>query len=1079
MKSRFLLFKASAGSGKTYNLAIQYIALLVARGEQEFRHTLAVTFTNKATAEMKDRILEFLYDMWKGRPKSQEKIAETRKVLGELYELELSDEEIRERCHRALHAILHDYSRFTVCTIDAFFQSVLRSMAHELKLSARLQVDLDDKAIIELAVESLIENLRQNNRDVLPWLRQYIEQQLEEGRPWDVRRELKEVAQMIFKEEYLKRALDKRNQTFDIQHITAFKKTLQEEKHRLLAPLKEEAKRFEEIMQKTGMDYEELFSYQGDVDRFITQMKDGNTEANFGKRLSDMADDPLKLLKAPLRKRTDLRPTAQLLAEQLKRIGEMFTQAIPRIGTLNLALTNLTPMGLLGAIDNEVSRLSAERSRFMLARTPIMLRSMVQGEDASFVFERTGTQFHNIMIDEFQDTSLMQWENFRTLLLDNLASGGLSLVVGDIKQSIYRWRNGDWRILYGLDHEGYRGTPLTSKPLDENYRSQGRIVRFNNSFFPLAAEVLDKMESGDSQVLQYIYNKEEVEQKITTDPEAGMVRIRLCKPKGKETEEAWPQMMLDDVALQIEQLHEAGVPYREMAILLRHNRHIRPLITYFAQKLPHIRLVSGEAFLLGASVAVKMVVEALQVVDDPNRDPVALFDLVQLYHREVLGETAEIPPSKPVDYLAMLPEEFRNRLTALRHLPLYELCERLYQLLQLEKIADRQDAYLFTFFDELSAYLRDNPSDIPTFLQYWEDRLQTIPIPGSEVDGICIYTIHKSKGLAFHTVLMPFAEWDIEKDRTQSTHWCLPSEPPFNEMGTLPIHFSAKKIQGTLFEDDYKAEHANRRADELNALYVAFTRAKGNLLVWGMSQHDMGDGKWDKTVADLMYDILKERPESRQEGESEEQWLCTFGTAPDIPVTQDKKETMETEVTMQSYEGGFSFRQSGQAEEFIRAAGEQTPTDEQQLGYLEQGKLLHYIFSQIETADDIERVTERFARQGVLKSRKQVEQVRALAHNGLRHERVGDWFSGRYRLFNECNILIPDPDHAGKLLKRRPDRVMLSDDHIIVVDFKFGKADEAYKTQVREYIHILQSMYPSHTVEGWLWYVYKNKTEQV
>ena len=446
--------------------------------------------------------------------------------------------------------------------------------------------------------------------------------------------------------------------------------------------------------------------------------------------------------------------------------------------------------------------------------------------------------------------------------------------------------------------------------------------------------------------------------------------------------------------------------------------------------------------------------------------------------REVLGDETDIPPSKPGDYMTMLPEAFRSQLTALRHLPLYELCERLCQLLQLEKIAERQDAYLFTFFDELSAYLRDNPADIPTFLQYWEDRLQAIPIPGSEVDGICIYTIHKSKGLAFHTVLMPFAEWDIEKDRTQSVHWCLPSEPPVNEMGTLPVHFSAKKIQGTLFEEDYKAEHANRRADELNALYVAFTRAKGNLFVWGMSRHNMDDDKWDKSVADLMYGILKDRPEFRQEGDGEEQWLYTFGTVPDTPQVSDKKEGRETEVTMKSYEGNFTFRQSGQAEEFIRQAGDETPADEQQLGYLEQGKLLHYIFSQIETADDIECVTERFARQGVLKSRKQVEQVRTLARNGLRHERVGDWFSGRYRLFNECNILIPDRA-TGKLTKKRPDRVMMSDDRIIVVDFKFGKPNDDYKKQVGRYMEILQDMYPDKKVEGWLWYVYKNKTEQV
>ena len=1087
MQSRFLLLKASAGSGKTFNLALQYIALLLVHGEREYRHTLAVTFTNKATAEMKDRILQFLYNFWKDQGDADAE-AECKRLLHEDYGLDLTDEEFRQRAGRALHTILHDYSRFYVSTIDAFFQSVLRNMAHELGLSARLQVDLDDKDVIELAVENLVDNLRHDNRDVLPWLRRYIEQQLAEGRPWDVRRELKHMAGMLFQEEYLKRSLLPSNQPFDLDNIGHFRAMLEAERKRILQPVSQRTEEFEAALQQTGYDYETLFSYQADIRNYIDHMKAGNLGANFGKRLAGMVDEPTKMLKSPLRKDTSLHDTIARLADLLERLHEAHERAAAQVGSIDLALANLTPMGLLGAIDDEVTRLSNERNRFMLARTPIMLRRMVGSDDASFVFERTGTLFHNIMIDEFQDTSRLQWENFRVLLLDNLASGGLSMIVGDIKQSIYRWRNGDWHILYGLGRNGYNGVPLLERPLDVNYRSLGRIVSFNNRFFPIAAAKLDLLTGNDCHQLGMLYA--DVEQQIDPkkDAEGGYVRINLCHSSEKEVAEAWPEVMLSDLCQQVAELHSQGLPYEEMTILLRKNRYIEPVVSYFATHMPEVQLVSNEAFLLGASVAVRLIVNALQMVDDRDRDPVAVRYVARHYltdvlHRDVSENEAMLPPVEDI-----LPEAFVAHLEELRHLPLYELCETLYRRLDIRQIP-QQDAYLFCFFDELANYLRDNPSDIPTFLQYWNDRMQNIAIPGGTAQGIRIYTIHKSKGLAFHTVLMPFAEWNVEKDMQTDLYWCTPDEAPLNAMGSLPVKFSADKIRGTVFEADYNDEHANRRADELNTLYVAFTRAKANLYVWGMSKGETTEEedkkflgqKLDETVADLMHVALNEVEGIGIETEGEESpyTIYSFGSGPARFEHRGKdSEEGNIRVEMQSYEGGFSFRQSGQAEEFVRQAGEETDIDQQTLGYIEQGKLLHYVFSQIHTADDIDRVVRNFAQQGVLKSQQQVKQVSALAHRGLHHKQVQDWFSGRYQLFNECNILIPDAD-TGKLLKRRPDRVMMSDERIIVVDFKFGRPIEDYKTQVQKYMNILQSMYPAKQVEGWLWYVYKNRTEEV
>ena len=1074
MTPRFLLFKASAGSGKTYNLAMQYIALLVAKGEGEFRHTLAVTFTNKATAEMKERILEFLHEFWKGTAKEDD-VEALRKLLRDDYHLTIPDEELKERCHKALWAILHDYGRFCVSTIDAFFQTVMRNMAHELGLNARLQADLDDKNVVELAVENMLENLRNDDQNTLPYVKNYIEQKLADGEQWDVRKELKEMAKLLFEEAYQKRSINPEvDKDFNMQNIAQFRKMLKDERDAAIKPLKKYADAFEDVLRDLGMDYEEVLNYSSYVRKFVEAMKAGEAGNDVGKYVQNMADGSTSILNAKMRKSKALSGYDTIFTERLSQLVEAHRQANPRVKSIDIAMRNLSPMGLLGAIDKEVTRLSNDRNRFMLARTPILLKRMVGNDDASFVFERIGTTYNNIMIDEFQDTSQLQWENFRTLLVDNLASGGLSMVVGDIKQSIYRWRNGDWRILHGLEQEGYRGTPLIQKPLDTNYRSQGQIVKFNNEFFKLAPERLDQL-SGTT-LLADLYK--EVHQDIDLKHKrenAGMVRIVICHSKDKEVTEAWQTRMLDDVCNQVEELHANGVAYNEMAFLLRKSKYITPLIQHFAQRLPHVQLVSDEAFRLGSSVSIGMLVGALQMVADRKRNPVAERYVAKHYLSDVLGrETSEndylLPPTDD-----LLPEDFVGQLDELRRMPLYELCEQLVGLLSLNKVAG-QEAYLFCFFDELSNYLRENPSDIPTFIKYWEEQMKDVAVPGGEADGIRILTIHKSKGLAFHTVLMPFAEWPIEWDMKDEKLWCRPSEAPLDAMGTIPVKLSSNKVVGTVFQGDYELEHLNKRADELNTLYVAFTRPKQNLLVWGKSKTEMPNNKTDETVADLMHQCLCNVPGMTATQQEDDPTLTTYtmGTIETKPLPKKADSGL---MLRGAFEAGinFTFRQSSEAQEFVSKGDDED--NELQLSYLKQGKLLHYVFSQIHTANDIERVTRRLARQGILTTEAQVRQVSQLAHNGLRNPRVQDWFSGKYQLFNERNILVPRED--GQLEKRRPDRVMMSPDRIIIVDFKFGRPEEEHQKQVARYIEILQDMYSQKRVEGWLWYVYKNKTEKV
>lgn len=1116
MSSRFLLFNASAGSGKTYNLAVQYIVLLVRDGGREYAHTLAVTFTNKATAEMKDRILEQLWGIGHQHPDSDNYLHSVQEELHKLH-VTLSDDEVRERCRQALECILHDYSRFSVSTIDAFFQNVLRNMAHELGLNARLQVDLGDKQVIELAVNNIIDSLRHDDTQVLPWLKAYIKSQMDDGKKWDVRGQLSEIAQFLFQEMYLTRELDPDNKPLTRDAIQAFRKELDRLKKECVDKMKQAATSFDNIMRSNGFDYKDLLNYSGDELSLFQKILSGETDITMGKRLLGYLDNPTDILRTKLRSEASLHGIAGQLVDQLRQIHD----AAPTLATIQSARQNLTPLGLLNVIDEEVARINADNNQFMLAKTPILLKKMIQDDDSSFVFEKMGTRYRNIMIDEFQDTSNLQWANFGNLIINALANGGFQMLVGDIKQSIYRWRNGDWKILHNQVLKVKRSMEqqedgVELRPLSENRRSQRGIIDFNNAFFPQAAVHLDQIANDSAIQLSTLYA--DVQQQVNDRKDwGGYVRVRTAleanKDNGGIDKEDWTQLMLADLCEQIQKLHGQGIEYKQMALVFRKRKFIQPTLEYFAQHLPDVPLVSDEAFLLGSAISVQMLVAALQVIGTATPDaegtliiqhPVALRYLMKHYQRDVMHQTTATENdyclASPAD---ILPADFLDHLHDLQQTPLYELCERLYALLHLSEIPF-EDAYLFTFFDELSSYLRDQPADILSFLAYWDDKLQSTTIPSGEVNGIRIFTVHKSKGLQFHTVFMPFCDWQIEYDMQGEKMWARSGNEQFDQLGTLPINISG--MDKTLYHDAYQFEHLQRRADELNALYVAFTRAEHNLYIWGLYGKEGIDDK--STVADLIQLTMQSMPQNLTSGqctwqteELEGTHVYTLtGPSRTTAKTEDKKTEKvvnrmaphftEQPIQMCSYDAHVEFRQSQAASKFIRLAGEEfetipqtedeagQPIDRQQMSYIEKGKLLHFVFSEIETENDVQRVLDTLQEQGLFERPAQRREAERLVQRGLQQNRVKEWFSGRYRLFNECNILTRDPE-TDAFCVRRPDRVMMNQDRIIVVDFKFGKPNPDYQNQVREYMDILHSMHPDKHIEGWLWYVYSGKTEEV
>ena len=1067
------IYKASAGAGKTFTLTVEYILLLLRKGRKEFEHTLAVTFTNKATAEMKERILETLYGLKHNIPECDGYLKVIQDRLQELGE-EMDDEMIRQRAGEALSSILHDYTHFRVETIDSFFQSVLRNLAHELGLTANLQVELNNDEVISRSVDRVIENM-QNRKDVQGWIMDYVEEQLQTGERWNISGMIKQFARCIFEEAFQNRSEEEREKLSDSAQMSAFKKEMHAIINGCKSQLKEAADALEALVNEKTLNFERISNGRIYIS-FLNLVRSEKMDSA-SNTIYKAADDYEVMLKAKDKNDPVLVADAKEIQTALSDLLHLYEKNSIAINTAKLSLRYLNPLRLLNVIEQEANSINAENNQFNLSKTPTLLSKLVEKTDAPFVFEKIGTQFHNVMIDEFQDTSRLQWNNFKVLLLENQSTGGNDLLVGDIKQSIYRWRNGDWAILKNVKQELAALSPQ-DKELRYNFRSKKNIIDFNNAFFPKAAKALDDIEPQARFQLQDIYS--DVEQLTFQTKDEGYASVTLYTKSGNSAPEDYEEGMITDMITRIRSLMKAGLTTQDFAILVRKKGNAESLLQWFHQLAPDIKLVSDEAFLLESSVAVQMLVAALFVLNDNKKlNPIPERYLLMHYYSDVLGQPLSMLNIATDNPDNLLPEAFTQHKQELAQLPLYLLCERLYQLFQLDRIPG-QDTYIFTFMDELQNHLRSNPSDIHTFLQAWDESINNHSIPAGEVDGIRILTIHKSKGLQFHTVLLPYMDWTIEKDRNDDTIWCQTEKEPYNALGSLPIN-AGKNMQQSDFAPDYNEEHLQRRVDALNMIYVAFTRAESNLFVWGLAAEKEGN------IASAG-DLIRAALPNVQCSMFNSQLLYELGA----PVTTHKtakaehKNRMKSshekeealEVVMASNAPTLDFMQSNQSRKFIGSLGSEEAEETGLQTYLEVGKIMHYVLSQIEHSDQIQKVLNRCMAEGIIADRKLMDVVIKRLQKGFSNPKIAQWFAPGNQVFNECSITSISKE-TGEPCTLRPDRVIINGNMITVIDFKFGRPEAEHHAQVEAYKQLMHAMYPQKQVEGYLWYIYSGKTEEV
>lgn len=1048
------VYSASAGSGKTFTLTAYYIAQLMKDPDPDgFKHLLAVTFTVKATGEMKDRILGTLYNLAsirRNRLAESDLDGEMRSCLKAIAQIELGREytwpevqEVSEKAALRLSRILRNYDRFRVTTIDSFFQSVLKGVARELGLPANLRTEISDEEVRRLAVDRLMESLSANeqlSRQV--W--SFVQERIDDDQRWSVSSALGDFSQWLFREEFgrHRQRLD-RTLSDHPDCLVLLRKALEQMRKEAQVAVAKSAQAVVDFIATHQLEQEEPYHTKTGcrLDAILKRcraMMEFEAEEEVPKTLQKYQDDPSKLAKHPL---------ASEVMHLLASAEEVYAKRLFDYNSALLAQENLHQLGLINAISRIVAQINEEKDQFILADTGALLADLMGcGGNSDFIFDKIGPSLEHIMIDEFQDTSRQQWTNFRPLFDELLADHRECLIVGDVKQSLYRWRNGDWKVLAGVADDFPGRT--TTRPLSENYRSERTIVDFNNELFTRLSQRMGEQ-------IAHVYG--DVRQELPAFRQGrndqGLVRVRIYN-NAQEKAGAY-----DDMRQQILRLHEQGVPYGDMAILVRFNRYTPAIIDTFRDD--DLRLVSGDAFMLQSSWAVRVLVAALRYLLNKD-DSVARAFCSLLAERGVCFEL--------------------EKLREWRTLPLQELNERLMGELHLGDYAD-QTEYLTAYMDGVASYVQGNPADIGSFLEHWDSKMCRTTIYTTDSDAIRIVTFHASKGLAFEHVFIPDCDFPLSKFYQDDTQWVLTQGKgsPYETLPVLPIDFhKSKRVSASCFAEEMREEVSLQLMDAINLVYVAFTRAKKSLYVWGRRNKEYSESSRIATLIDSVLGEMTHPVEGVYLFGSQER---TFAAREAEKAKSRIEPLFSHPIPCRMAQGGYvpSYRQSSDA---LKLIGD---TSNELGDIIAEGSQMHDVLAYVLVADDLEQAIARYRSEALLSEKAEADLRRFFAQ-GLKRPEVSDWFSGRYRVMNEQTIVVPTPIEELDTLMPRPDRVMVGDDKVVVVDYKFTRfasirqrpsQHEKYQRQVRAYMQVLGQLYPGKSVEGYLWFLKDNQIEPI
>ena len=1060
-KARILT--ASAGAGKTYQLAYKYVSDVIER-PWFYRHILAVTFTNKATEEMKSRILGEINALARG-----EQTSYLKDLLRDFPQFDARD--IRDRAAEAQSFILHDYSRFTVLTIDKFFQRIIRAFLKELNLDLNSNIEIETDTVLDRSIDQLIESISADE-ELRHWLIGFARERIDENAKWDVRDSISRLGAELFKEagENLNTAVTKEELERRMKEATA-------RNHAIEQQMISTARRAQVLMASRGLIASDFKGQSGSFANYFNAAANGFVEPTTTARKA--AVDPTIWATKTSKRRNDIEDIVPELQPLLAELCAIYDKNVRRYNSTRLFRETYRSYALLTDLYSKVAASCEEEGMVLLAETKNILSEFIESNDAPFIYEKVGNRYEHFMIDEFQDTSRKEWSNFLPLLQNSLAQSERTpvLIVGDVKQSIYRWRGGDWQILARQVADDLEHSNIEQRSLIENRRSLPLVVQFNNAMIGRVVErdndnlrtLLDTAvndgalsttaseEFGALLTNAYRCHSQKPMRSSQNEGYISITRYGVNSAKGEEVE--------PPIIECIERVLAAGYRPSDIMILTRDKKDGKRIATrlldYTGSSEARFRfdVITQDALTVSYDPVTGFVIACMRLAINPKDD------LSRLAINKYLAERGA---DRTFD--AELNDEEQEFFARMRSSSPEEAFEQIVMRYELHQIPEAV-AYIQALHELIVAFCTNRIADIPLFLRWWDEKGHKTALSAQEnKQAIEISTIHKSKGLERKVVILPYCSWKMDP-KTNSSIWADSDDSDFEGLGRIPLRFKGD-IAISNFSVDYYRERINSHIDNINLLYVALTRAEEQLhIMYPSSCASTTVGALVNSVIEINGDSARLPAKSDEangpiEGrvsEVDDRQIIEFGefTTPEPPRKQHNPTTTER-IILDDYptrDTSSQLRLRLPMQRYFEQDGEVRLTPRN------FGVAMHKVFEQATSVEDIYSAIDNMQNNSML-SNAECDNLRTMIADAMNNPQIAEWFNGTWsEVRNENSIIVP----GGAMY--RPDRVMIGSDRTIVVDYKFGMEQKAsYTRQIAHYCKLLKQMGYTN-VEGYIWYI--------
>lgn len=1017
----FSIYDAAAGSGKTFTLVKEYLKqILSASSDDYFKHLLAITFTNKAVAEMKHRIVESLVSF-----SNENSISEPlpmQLIIAE--ETGMTAEEIQKRSQKILKNLLHNYAAFSVETIDRFNHRLIRTFARDLKLANNFEVTLDIAELLAEAVDLLLSKAGEN-KEITKVLLDFALEKTDDDKSWDISRDIASAAQLLYNENDSDQVSVLKQKS--LQDFLEFKKQLILKKKRFSEEIEHIALQTLQLIEESGLQFDDFSSSY--LPKHFQNLLSGRYDLNFSAKWQEtMGEKPLYPGRVSAAIKGIIEELTPVFITNFQESKELVFQLL----LIENILKNITPLSVINLVNQEIETIKEEKTILPITEFNSLINKEIKNQPAPFIYERMGEKYRHFFIDEFQDTSKMQWENLIPLI-DNALSqqmepvSGNLLLVGDAKQSIYRWRGGlpeQFMGLYGDNNPFQREKEVLS--LDTNYRSCAEIVDFNNQFFTFVASYFEDEKHGK---LYELGNK----QKCNTKKD-GYIKFEFIeKQKKAEKEEAYAQLVYDTIV----QLKTKGFSESDICILTRRKADGIAIGSFLMEK--EVPVISSETLLLQSSPLVQMLIFALQLCLYPKNDE-AKINLLDLLHDHLNIEeekhtffTKFLNISESIFTENLLKYGVDFNFTEMRSVSLYEAFEYCNEKFNIASVAD---AYLFGFMDLVYEFEQRPQADKVSFLDHWETKKENASIPSSEgANAMQLMTIHKAKGLEFPVVIFPFADISLYDSKNDKLWYPLEKDFSFTE---AQISYKAEiENYGEIGKSMYAQHRSQLELDSINLLYVTLTRAVEKLYVFAEMPTEPKDGI-PTTYNHLFMEFLK-----RKDMWQADQMIYEFGN--DL-----KKISKEKEIVPQLLPLYLSSNPTNHGLRIVTS--DEISRDEDTLAAISAGNLLHETMAQIYTHTDAENVLTSLKQRSIIPN-EEFQILSSIVNQIMEHTKLKKLFTENDKVYNERSMITKN----GSIL--RPDRInILSDNTTVIIDYKTGIPKIWHGEQLTDYANALEEM---------------------